>query len=45
MPEVPSGEVTVLLQNWANGDTKAFENLIPLVQVTLDVHIRKSPSP
>ncbi|HUA24952.1 MAG TPA: ECF-type sigma factor [Steroidobacteraceae bacterium] len=31
MREVPSGEVTVLLQNWAKGDAKALDDLIPLV--------------
>jgi RNA polymerase sigma factor (TIGR02999 family) len=35
MPEVPSGDVTVLLQNWAKGDTKAFDALIPLVHQEL----------
>jgi len=35
MPEVPSGEVTVLLQNWAKGDTKALDDLIPLVHKEL----------
>jgi RNA polymerase sigma factor (TIGR02999 family) len=35
MPEVPTGEVTVLLQNWAKGDTKAFDELIPLVHQEL----------
>jgi RNA polymerase sigma factor (TIGR02999 family) len=35
MPEVPSGEVTVLLQNWAKGDAKALDDLIPLVHKEL----------
>jgi hypothetical protein len=35
MPEVPSGEVTVLLQNWAKGDARALDDLIPLVHQEL----------
>jgi RNA polymerase sigma factor (TIGR02999 family) len=35
MPEEPSGEVTVLLQNWAKGDTKALGALVPLVHKEL----------
>jgi RNA polymerase sigma factor (TIGR02999 family) len=35
MPDVPSGEVTVLLQNWAKGDAKALDDLIPLVHKEL----------
>jgi RNA polymerase sigma factor (TIGR02999 family) len=35
MPEAPSGEVTALLQNWAKGDTKALDDLIPLVHQEL----------
>jgi len=35
MAEVPSGEVTVLLQNWAKGDARALDDLIPLVHQEL----------
>jgi RNA polymerase sigma factor (TIGR02999 family) len=35
MPEPSSGEVTGLLQNWAQGDAKALDDLIPLVHQEL----------
>jgi hypothetical protein len=35
VPEAPSGEVTSPLQNWAKGDTKALDDLIPLVHQEL----------
>jgi len=31
MPEVQSGQVTQLLQDWVGGDEKAFATLVPLV--------------
>lgn len=37
MPEVSSGTVTGLLQDWAKGDPKAFDELIPLVHQELQV--------
>jgi RNA polymerase sigma factor (TIGR02999 family) len=41
MPEAPSGEVTALLQNWAKGDTKALDDLIPLVHQELQALARR----
>lgn len=41
MPEAPSGEVTVLLQNWAKGDSKALDDLIPLVHQELQALARR----
>ncbi len=35
MPEAPHGAVTVLLQDWAGGDTDALAALIPLVHEEL----------
>jgi RNA polymerase sigma factor (TIGR02999 family) len=35
MLEVPPGEVTVLLRNWARGDARALDDLIPLLHQEL----------